>query len=203
MYNCDLLYCIYLIHNLFCKPSQPCHERKKTEVNTIKFLFPVVWKYLGNNSKRKENVTHTTGFRVNWRNTHSKLILNATIFAIFFVMSFVRFLTYHICLVFMWYDVKFCYQSHMTDGAMSFVFVLILLDLIPHHYSCRKERTVQDLVTYWPSILVEKLRAVRVKLSVLVMKCCCYYCHKFDCSSTRCYIIYIQNKMCCWFHWDL
>jgi len=59
---------------------------------------------------------------------------------------------------------------------------------------------VQDLVMYWLSISVEILRAARVKLSVLVMKCYCYYCLKFYCSSTRCYIVCTQNKMCCWYH---
>ena len=47
---------------------------------------------------------------------------------------------------------------------------------------------MQGLVTYWPSISVEILRAARVKLSVLVMKCYCYYCLKFYCSSTRSYV---------------
>jgi len=49
---------------------------------------------------------------------------------------------------------------------------------------------------------MEILRAARVKLSVLVMKYCCY-CLKFSCSSTRCYTICTQNKTCCWCHWDL
>jgi hypothetical protein len=60
-----IFYAVYLIHNFFHKPPQPSHERKKTKVNTITFLFPVVWKYLGNNSERKENVTDTTCFRIN------------------------------------------------------------------------------------------------------------------------------------------
>lgn len=155
---------VCLIQNFFYKPPQPSHERKKTQVNPFTFLFPVVWKCLGNNSERKENVTHTTHFRINWRNSHTKLIFNAQIFVILFVMSFVGFPAYHICLLcVVCFDILLP-KSCVSDWALSFVFILILLGLIINHYSCRKERTVQDLVMYWPSISVEISRASWIKL---------------------------------------